>query len=271
MTHPAPDLRPIAHAALSLTEAAYLRHYRRGQFKSWNGVGLTASELPGPGFNFAAVLIPDAPTLDELLPVAREFFADCDQGWGVLVEADAGHPMETELRDRGWPMNEDEPAYVLPEIERAGGVNPRIHGKDSPGSRLTVRVARTPADEAAYHAVTTTAFQTPPDLADLMQPPVPYLGNPDIALLVGSIDGKDVTAAGFSCSGTTAVVWGVATVEAYRGQGYGAVVTRVAVAEAAARGCTSATLRSGPKSRPLYERLGFRYACNHRTYGPSPA
>ena len=33
-----------------------------------------ASDLPGPGFNFAAVLQPDVPSLDELLPVARDFF-----------------------------------------------------------------------------------------------------------------------------------------------------------------------------------------------------
>src|SRR5436305_9051614 len=112
MTPSTPDLRRIAHDSLSLTEAPYLKHYRRGRFKSWNGVGLTGSSLPGPGFNFAAVLLPGAPTLDELLPVAREFFADCEQGWGMLVEADAGHPMEAELIARGWPINEDEPAYV---------------------------------------------------------------------------------------------------------------------------------------------------------------
>ena len=43
---------------------------------------MTASELPGPGFNFAACLGP-CPPLEELLPVARNFFADCEKGWGV--------------------------------------------------------------------------------------------------------------------------------------------------------------------------------------------
>jgi GNAT superfamily N-acetyltransferase len=264
MTPTAPDLRAIAHNSLSLTEAPYLKHYRRGRFKSWRGVGFTASSLPGPGFCFAAVLVPNAPTLDELLPVAREFFADCEQGWGVLVEADTGHPMEDELIARGWPINEDEPAYVMPEIrlnEETGGSRPP----------LAIRIVRTPADEATYHRVVCDGFQPPPELANSMLPVVPYLGDPQIALLIGSINGQDVSVAGFSVSGRTAVVWGVATLEPFRSRGYGAAVTRAALAEAAARGCTSASLRSGPKSRPLYERLGFRYVCNHRTYGPPPA
>jgi hypothetical protein len=62
------------------------------------------------------------------------------------------------------------------------------------------------------------------------------------------------------------VLWGVATLEPDRGRGNGAAVSRAALAEAASSGCTSAALRSGPLSRPLYERLGFCYVCNHRTY-----
>lgn len=56
-----------------------------------------------------------------------------------------------------------------------------------------------------------------------------------------------------------------------RGRGFGAVVIRAALTHAAANGCTSASLRSGPKSVPLYERLGFRYVCPHRTYAAPPA
>ena len=116
----------IAHAALCLLEPPYLKHYRNGRFKSWNGVALVGSDLPGPGFNFAAVLHPNAPSLDELLPVAREFFAVSEKGWGVLVEGDAGHPMEAGLQARGWAVDEDEPAYVLDDLRawRAGGVAP---------------------------------------------------------------------------------------------------------------------------------------------------
>ena len=83
---------------------------------------------------------------------------------------------------------------------------------------------------------------------------------------VGSVDGVDVSAAGYSRSGTTAVLWGVGTLEEHRGRGHGEAVSRLALAHAAERGCTTASLRSGPKSIPLYERIGFRYVCQHRTY-----
>jgi GNAT superfamily N-acetyltransferase len=324
MTHPA-DLRPIAHAALSLSEPPYLKHYKRGRYRLWNGVALHTSELPGPGFNFAAVLHPDAPTLDELLPVAREFFADAGHGWGVLVEGDAGHPMEAELRSGGWRVDEDEPAYVLPRIdpppagpftsppagevvaeqrEAAGGgwasgwsdQHPPPGSLRSPtspaggevetgpappsplppggggrgGGSLSICLARTEADRLACNAVTGAAFGAPPDFADLFSPPGLF-ADPGIGHLLGSVDGTDVAAVMFARVGPTAVVAGTATLEPHRGKGYGAALVRAALAEAAARGCTSAALRSGPLSRPLYERLGFRYVCRHRTYAAPTA
>lgn len=262
MTHSAAALRRIAHDSLSLTEAPYLKHYRRGRFRSWNGVGLTGSALPGPGFNFAAVLERPAPALDELLPVARHFFADADKGWGVLVEGDAGHPMEAELRARGWTIDEDEPAFVMPDITVAvtAGMNPAARPD------FTVRQATTAADEGRFMAIVNAAFNAPPELAAEMAPAIPYVGDPDIALFLGTCDGTDVAGVGYSRSGTTAVVWSTATLEPYRGRGFGAAVIRAALTHAAANGCTSASLRSGPQSVPLYERLGFRYVCQHRTY-----
>ncbi len=249
--------RELAHAALCLTEPPYLKHYRRGRFRAWRGVSLVASELPGPGFCFAAVLGDNAPSLGELLPVAREFFAGCEQGWGVLVEGGAGHPMEAELLSRGWLVAEDEPAYVLHDLAAI-----RVRA----GSELAVRVVQAQADADAWIAVTMAAFQAPPEMAAMMLPSLAYALDPDIALFVGSAGGVDVTAAGYSRSDTTAVLWGVATLEEYRGRGYGDAVSRAALAHAAGRGCTTVALRSGPKSVPVYERLGFRYVCQHRTY-----
>ena len=132
--------------------------------------------------------------------------------------------------------------------------------------RLTILHVETEAGEGAYHAAVIAGFGTPPELAGSMAPDVPFVGASVIALFVGSVEGANVAAAGYSRSGSTAVVWGVTTLEAFRGRGYGAAITRAALSHAAAHGCTSASLRSGPKSRPLYERLGFQYVCNHRTY-----
>lgn len=260
MTNPA-NLRAIAHDALCLTEPPYLKHYRRGRFKLWDRVAFTASDLPGPGFNFAAVLDEKTPRLDDLLPVALDFFSGSEQGWGVLVEGDSQHPMEAELRTRAWSVAEDEPAFVLEELGRAGTNNSPVD------SRLVIRVANTEADNAAYQRITGEAFEAPPEFADSFAPSPGFALDPDIALFVGSIDGMDVSAVGYSRSGPTAVLWGTATLEAHRGRGYASALSRVALAHAANRGCKQGALRSGPKSIPVYERLGFKYVCQHRTYG----
>lgn len=251
-------LVPVAHAALSLTESAFLKHYRRGKFAARDGVAYTGSELPGPGFNFAACLRP-CPPLADVLPVAREFFADADQGWGVLVEGDAGHPMEAEVRAAGWAVAEDEPAFVLPDI--AAGLSPAARPDG-----LVIRPVVTEADRQAFGRVCTAAFETPPELADLIMPSLAFALDPAMHWLLGEFDGEPVAAGGYHRVGGVAVIGGLATLGEHRGRGVGAAVTRHCLTHAAGRGCTAAALRSGPKSVPLYERLGFRYACQHRTY-----
>lgn len=259
MTTPAPaDLRRIAHDSLALNESAFLKHYRFGRFTRWNGVALTASELPGPGFNFAAV-IDAAPPLDDLLRTARDHFAHCTQGWGILVEGDSGHPMEAELIARGWTVAEDEPAFVIPDIAAAS------FDQELP-RELKIRRARTEADRVAFCRITTEAFGAPPELADLVMPSLAFVRDPDMYWVIGEWEGEPVAASGYSRTGETAVVAGLATLEPYRGKGIGAALTRATLAHAARQGYRHASLRSGPKSIPLYKRLGFRYACQHRTY-----
>jgi len=250
-----PVLCRIAHEALSLTDAPFLKHYRRGRFRTWNGVAMTGSELPGPGFNFAACLT-ETPPLDAILPVARDFFSEADQGWGVLVEGDAGHPVEDELRTRGWQVAEDEPAFVMPEI---------VAGSPAPAD-LVVRPVLTEADWRTFQRVAITAFGSPLELADLFMPSLAFFRDPDMHWVIGEWRGEPVAVGGYHRSGRTAVLSGLATLEAYRGQGIGAAVTRALLADAATKGCKSACLRSGPKSVPLYERLGFHFVCHHRTY-----
>jgi ribosomal protein S18 acetylase RimI-like enzyme len=84
--------------------------------------------------------------------------------------------------------------------------------------------------------------------------------------VIGEVDGTAVATGGYYRVGSTAVVCCLATLEEYRGRGIGAGVMRATLDHARAGGCTVAVLRSGPKSVPLYERLGFQYVGQHRTY-----
>jgi GNAT superfamily N-acetyltransferase len=308
-----PSLLEIAHQSLSLSESAFLKHYKRGRFKAERGVAFTGSELPGPGFNFAACLGP-CPPLEEVEKMGREFFAEAEAGWGILVEGGAGHPMEAELIAAGWAVAEDEPAFVMTPLSPdesakrlrrqdssrtrrgAGGEgrsmqeqyaqsqipspltpNPSPHLSTNPVGKADhgfvrgegnpkIRPVLNEVDRATFQNICTVAFQAPPELADLIMPSLAFALDPQMGWFIAEVDGKAVSCGGYYRYGQTAVICCLATLPEYRGRGLGAAVTNHGLAHAAERGCVNASLRSGPNSVPLYERLGFQYVCQHRTY-----
>jgi GNAT superfamily N-acetyltransferase len=248
-------LRRLAHDALALNPPPLFRYKRDAGFVVREGVPFIRQDLPGPGFNWAAVV--DAPvTLAGVRRFGDTFFAGRDGGWGVLVEADAGHPVEAEVRAAGWAVAEEEPAFVMPALPPPAG----------PVAGLEVRRAADGAGLRTFTETAGTAFGTPRELLELMMPPEAAAVDPDLAYLVGFCDGRPVATAMMYRVGPTACVAGVATLPEYRGRGFGTTVTAAAVAAGAAVGCTSAALRSGPMSIGLYRRMGFLPACVHRTY-----
>src|SRR5262245_44928989 len=106
-------LASVAHRGLVLGDSPLLRHQPGGRREVREGVTLFSWGMPGPGFDKAAAFGP-APPLARVLELGRAFFGD--RPFAVLVEADAGHPVEGELRAAGWVVTEDEPALVLPHI-----------------------------------------------------------------------------------------------------------------------------------------------------------
>jgi GNAT superfamily N-acetyltransferase len=94
--------------------------------------------------------------------------------------------------------------------------------------------------------------------------------DPDVALLVGHLDGTPVASAFFYAVGNITGITGVATVPAYRRRGFGTALTWAALQAGLARGCTSATLAALGASFDLYRKMGFVHVCNHRAYEPPP-
>jgi GNAT superfamily N-acetyltransferase len=132
---------------------------------------------------------------------------------------------------------------------------------------VTIRPLRTEADRAAFQRVCHVAFGSPPELADLIMPSLSFALDPEMVWLLAEVDGEPIGCGGAYRAGSAAVVCCLATLPEHRGRGIGAAVSRATLTHAAsAWGSTTAVLRSGPLSVPLYRRLGFRYACQHRTY-----
>jgi GNAT superfamily N-acetyltransferase len=153
---------------------------------------------------------------------------------------------------------EDEPAFVI--VHLTAGINPAAHPE------LSIRRILTEADLRTFGDVACRAYGSPPEYADMMMPSLGYATDPLMYWTIGECDGEPVTVSGYYRSGGTAVVSCMATLESHRGRGFGAAMADHILAHALEQGCTSASLRSGPLSIPLYERLGFKYVCQHRTY-----
>lgn len=249
------ELIRVAHRALSLTPSPLLKHQRAGKFELREGVGFTRQDMAGPGFNFAAAVGPPV-ALARVLELGAAFFAGPSGGYGVLVEADAGHPVEAEIKARGWAVAEEEPAFVLPTIPPTPPVPPGF----------SVRRADDAAGGRAYCETVGAVFGAPPEGWESLAPSPASMADPDLAYLVGYHESRAVAAAVMLACGPTAVVAGVATLPEYRRRGFGTAITAAALAAGAERGCTSAALRSGPMALSLYQKMGFRPAGVHRTY-----
>lgn len=270
---PAPpaELRAVAQWSLAMACWPLMRYQRYGKYALVDGVTFSACDLPGPGFNYVAAYGPTPPP-ERVLAAANAFFAGREGGYGVLVEAGAEHPLEAEVRGRGWRIDEEEPALVLPLIPRPPSPPAALEIRrvaDEP----TLRDYRATADAgfAPEGAGADDAGGPEPSISEALVPSLGCALDPDIALFVGYIEGAPVATSGVLRMEKTANIHGVTTLAPYRRRGIGAAMTWAAIAEGAARGCVSAALRASAMGLPVYLRMGFVPACVFRTYAlPGP-
>ncbi|MGI8551817.1 MAG: GNAT family N-acetyltransferase [Dehalococcoidia bacterium] len=240
------DLRAIVHTSL-LTPSPISR-YRGGQVRRalHGDVSLIADGGIGPDFNNVLVLGPARP--ENVFALAEEFFGGAG-GYSVVVEVETAQPVEAALQGRGWTMDEEEPALVLPHLPAE--IPP-------PPAGLTIRWVTDESGFGDFQAVSTTAYV--PSLAAAT--------DADVALFVGSVDGKPTATSRLVRLGSIAEISSVVTEPEYRRRGFGAALTWAAIAEGVRRGCATAMLTATELGYPVYVRMGFLPVCTYRTYLP---
>jgi ribosomal protein S18 acetylase RimI-like enzyme len=258
------EMIAAAHRGLLLGPKPLLRHHPNGRYAEREGIALTFWGPVGPALNKIAV-VGVSPPLTRILELAESIFGPEAGGFGIVVEADAGHPVEAELRAEGWKVFEDEPALVIPQIVAAPplpfGLDVKLV-RDAERRRELIRVLA----EGFGAPTAEGGTELSPEAFDSFAPSLACALDPEVALLVGYMDGKPVSSAFVYAVGRIAGITGVATVPAYRRRGLGTALTWEALREGAARGCTCATLAALGASYDLYRKMGFIHVCNHRAY-----
>jgi hypothetical protein len=95
MTHQ--EMVAVAHEGLLRGPSPLMRHHPTARRTEREGVVLTCWGPYGPALNKIAVVGP-SPSLARILELAETFFSSDAGGFGIVVEADAGHAVEAELR-----------------------------------------------------------------------------------------------------------------------------------------------------------------------------
>jgi hypothetical protein len=138
-----------------------------------------------------------------------------------------------------------------------------------PPAGVTLRMASTAADVAAYARIAGAAFthlSMPEDLTrDTIDNPDVMLGS-DVAVALAEVDGAPVAGAMVGLFGAepAGYVGWVACLDEARGRGLGDVVTRAVTNEAFVRGASVVTLEASKFGESTYARMGYREIYRYR-------
>ena len=88
-------------------------------------------------------------------------------------------------------------------------------------------------------------------------------------MYTGYLDATPVATAQLFAQDGVAGIYLVGTTASARNRGHGEAITRYALGEGAALGCTMASLQASPMGLPVYQRIGFEEVAYYRTYVPA--
>ena len=135
--------------------------------------------------------------------------------------------------------------------------HPIADGEPASPPGFEVRQVRDPLELEDHIRTGAAGFELPEEILRAVVVPS-LIGRADVPIYVGYEHGVPVSTGLGIRSDRTIGVYHIATVEAARGRGYGAAITRRVVADGVAAGCDVAILQASDMGYSIYERLGFR-------------
>jgi GNAT superfamily N-acetyltransferase len=188
---------------------------------------------------------------DEVLARARRFFAARGRGFSVIARGAADADLRAACEAAGMVQMGEPPGLVL---ER------RIADAQPPAG-VTLRVVETPADAAAFAAVSGAAYATygmPRDVAPAVLGRLDVMRAPHIVSVVGFAGDEPASAAMVMLTHGVGGVYWVGTTPAARGKGLAELCTRAVSNAAFDLGARAVVLQASPMGDPIYRRMGYR-------------
>lgn len=204
-----------------------------------------ATGLPAAFFNGAFVAGPVGDP-HGVVADAMAFMDNCAVPWLLWVRDGVQDELLAAGRSAGLTDAGGPPAMALATIE---AIPP-------PPDELTVKLVRDEPGLAAFRDLSARGFGLPTEFTDVLVTAA-MVDDPDLGLVVGTVDATPVSCALVAITGATAGIYNVATPPEFRRRGYGAALTWAAIAEGARRGCDHSILQASEMGAPVYRAMGF--------------
>ena len=249
----AEDQVQSVHSNLVRSFGVLPQYQSSGFVRVSRGVMVAATGSPVAFFN--EVLPVDDDVAADAIVEAAAVADEVGLAWTLHLRQGVDDDLVPTVLDSGLDEVEGYPAMVLSELPArvphlAGLRVERIH--DEPGFE---RFVDTAGSNAGLSAQLVETFLGAGIIAE-----------PDVALLLGLLDGTPVATSISIRSGDVVGVYNVGTAEPARRRGVGWAMTAAAIVAGAEAGATRATLQSSPMAQSMYAAHGFRTLFHYRLF-----
>jgi len=246
--------RDLLDLNFRLATGAFIATSKLGEVLEAHDVYITNTGAPVADFN---LVFPKRPSheVGETLEKAASYFAAKKLPYRVCVPAHDAGACRHCLAPQGFVETKPVPGMVLSPIPEA----PRLP------DHLEVRRVADADTLADFQQTAFEGFGLPMAAAPLFLT-AELMALSHVALFVGYTQGEAAaTAALIGTEGVAGIYW-VATLERFRGRGYGEALTWRAIAEGGERGYPLASLQASEMGRPVYARMGFAHDCDYAQF-----
>jgi ribosomal protein S18 acetylase RimI-like enzyme len=215
---------------------------------------LAVTSAPQEWWNIAFVMRPLEAPERSLRAVAAAFDAR-KQPFIIRIREGLDPATEAAAEALGFEYTDTMPGMVFSPITAA---------PNAPDG-LRIRQVSDEAERLDFARVTSEGFEMElEEVSRLM--PAELMRHDRWESFVGYHGGQAACCSAVAITDGTAGITFVATLEPFRGRGFGEAMTWHAVQRGVERGCSAAALQASRMGYPIYERMGFRHITGYKTY-----